>query len=707
MSEIFKPLTILLWCGGLYVVKFSSKNKIRTALTWSMNVFFVSLSVFSTACLCIFNVSSLLDKIHEGKHMIASLYTTVYAFSVLYFALSEPTTTKQFRKLTRQLNEYVQRYDPRRKFWLTPRLVCAVSVVTFVAAVAVPVYLGLSNVLDLHGESSPSTLRPLQTPFTVVAAAFYSTLTFFFASVKYLVVWCVLQTHAHRLVKDMRVHGQGMLACSPGTLEEMRLRHEELCSIVSRAGNVVCHYLAVVYVGGITCFLFVLHGFVYRTLVMEEFLHMTTFFVELTFTLIFVNITAVILHAKVQYRLQSFSVGLICLVASDFCRRKPVQLNRSRVKSAVKTFLNVVFVSLSVVSHSCHVAFHCLGLLINIQKGRNVIPSLYTTTFAVGILFVSVFVPLTTPKHLRKLLACLDNYHDQYDPGRDFSRLRKAVIVVSTVNVVLTSLWSPLVMNGLVGLLGSGDTGCTALAGDDLQIPYRLAYTVSLYSSIAFSFSWIESCLLCFILLTDATRLVKAVRSFLPETLEGNPSLVEDLRIRHEKLCRLISKTSHVIGHVIAAVYVTGIPCFLFVLHGFVYRKLTLHEFLRMTFFFAELTFILIFFNIAGTMLNIKMHQPAEFLFPLNIEKMPERGPEIVAAFLARLQGAPIGFTVYRLFTIDTSTILMVCGTILTYAVVIIQFQPGVGGSSVSGVSVGTTPHPVMSTPPTALNGSV
>ncbi|KAK7107151.1 hypothetical protein V1264_015114 [Littorina saxatilis] len=84
----------------------------------------------------------------------------------------------------------------------------------------------------------------------------------------------------------------------------------------------------------------------------------------------------------------------------------------------------------------------------------------------------------------------------------------------------------------------------------------------------------------------------------------------------------------------------------------------------------------LVVITLTGSALNLKMHEPVDFLFRLDVQRMTGKGSEIVSAFLSRVQGAPIGFNVYNLFTVDTSTIMMICGTILTYTLVIVQFQP-------------------------------
>ncbi|KAK7107229.1 hypothetical protein V1264_015180 [Littorina saxatilis] len=95
-----------------------------------------------------------------------------------------------------------------------------------------------------------------------------------------------------------------------------------------------------------------------------------------------------------------------------------------------------------------------------------------------------------------------------------------------------------------------------------------------------------------------------------------------------------------------------------------------------MEFMFFGFVLYLIVVTLTGAALNLKMHEPVDFLFRLDVQRMTGKGSEIVSAFLARVQGAPIGFNVYNLFTVDTSAIMMICGTILTYTLVIVQFKP-------------------------------
>ncbi|XP_070188748.1 uncharacterized protein [Littorina saxatilis] len=88
------------------------------------------------------------------------------------------------------------------------------------------------------------------------------------------------------------------------------------------------------------------------------------------------------------------------------------------------------------------------------------------------------------------------------------------------------------------------------------------------------------------------------------------------------------------------------------------------------------------------------MHEPVDFLFRLDVHRMTGTGSDIVSMFLSRVQGAPIGFHVYHLFTVDTSTVMMICGTLLTYALVIVQFQPV---ATVQQSASSSTEQPMMS----------
>ncbi|KAK7108786.1 hypothetical protein V1264_016455 [Littorina saxatilis] len=176
------------------------------------------------------------------------------------------------------------------------------------------------------------------------------------------------------------------------------------------------------------------------------------------------------------------------------------------------------------------------------------------------------------------------------------------------------------------------------------------------------------------ILNVEANSIVENLSKQDRITLREKPEVIEDFRLRHAALCRVIGSANRVMRHILAAFYGAGITCMLLSVHGLINKQIGKVEVIAMGATFFTFVTYLIVITLTGVSLNQKMHEPVDFLFCLDVQRMSGKGSEIVSMFLSRVQGAPIGFNVYNLFTVDTSTIMMICGTLLTYALVIVQF---------------------------------
>ncbi|XP_067668442.1 uncharacterized protein [Haliotis asinina] len=75
--------------------------------------------------------------------------------------------------------------------------------------------------------------------------------------------------------------------------------------------------------------------------------------------------------------------------------------------------------------------------------------------------------------------------------------------------------------------------------------------------------------------------------------------------------------------------------------------------------------------------LSVKAHGCLDDLLQLDMSQLSPKTLQIVSIFANRLAGPPIGYTVYGLFTVDGSSVLTIIGTLLTYAVIILQLTPG------------------------------
>ncbi|KAK7108787.1 hypothetical protein V1264_016456 [Littorina saxatilis] len=179
------------------------------------------------------------------------------------------------------------------------------------------------------------------------------------------------------------------------------------------------------------------------------------------------------------------------------------------------------------------------------------------------------------------------------------------------------------------------------------------------------------------ILIVEANSIVENLTKQDRLVLREKPEVIEDFRLRHAALCRVIVSANRVMRHILAAFYGAGITCLLLSIHDLLNKQHGLVDLIGLGNTFFTFVGYLIIITLTGVSLNLKMHEPVDFLFCLDVQRMSGKGSEIVSMFLSRVQGAPIGFNVYSLFTVDTSTVMMICGTLLTYALVIVQFQTG------------------------------
>lgn len=313
VSKILKPLLVFLWISGFYIFPVKSSSKLRRAVKIILNLIFVSLNIVSLAFLTLMNISSLSVKINQGESFLARLYSTTYTLSVLFLAVALPfTSSKHLRRLVSNYDRFPEDETlSHKQFRFMQVLLASGCVFAFLASVGVPVTIGAIGCVTCSVDDFHTTSEGFLTLATVLVrlAAFYSLLSIFASSLEFYALYLLLHFRANKFVKDVSSYDPIVLESSPDLLEKLRLRHESLCRLISVTSDVVGHFIAVVYAGGIPCFLFVIHGFVYRSLAWEEFVHMVAFFVELTITLCLVSVGGTLLNIK---------VGLFGLAFSGF-----------------------------------------------------------------------------------------------------------------------------------------------------------------------------------------------------------------------------------------------------------------------------------------------------------------------------------------------------------------------------------------------------
>ncbi|KAK7107265.1 hypothetical protein V1264_015215 [Littorina saxatilis] len=374
---------------------------------------------------------------------------------------------------------------------------------------------------------------------------------------------------------------------------------------------------------------------------------------------------------------RQISIFTPLLVVAYLCGMYTVTFRRRhRILSMLTVALNIVLVLLCGGCLVVLVLCEALSLPEKLSNGTRTIASLYQLTFDLGELFLVVVFFVFGSRAFRRFRKMYKAYGMKYS----YASGRKCFVLIVLIFLAYV-LWQSCIFlvhddNPTFGFTSACNGSWASFWV--LQKITTTSYFKSLagfYRSQVIAIPFAFYLTIWFSLYVQARHFVIALAKRKPENLSLEPEVIEQFRLRHAELCDLIGCSNGVITHVIAAFYGAGIPCVLFILHGLVYKTLSYDEFHSLMFLFFGFSFDITIITITGAMLNLKMHEPLDCLYKVNIDSMEGKGYDVVSAFISRLHGPPIGFHLYHLSTVDTSTILMIGGTVLTYALVIIQFQ--------------------------------
>ncbi|XP_071086375.1 uncharacterized protein [Haliotis cracherodii] len=159
---------------------------------------------------------------------------------------------------------------------------------------------------------------------------------------------------------------------------------------------------------------------------------------------------------------------------------------------------------------------------------------------------------------------------------------------------------------------------------------------------------------------------------------EDIPSSSEFDRMRRqfEDTCSLVSKANEVFKHVIGSCYVASVPVICLMLYGLIHVNMNEGEYFMLPMAMVLLISMVVISTLTSVGLNMKAHSSLSHLLMCDCSRLSDRSLHIISIFITRLTTTKIGFTLYNLFTIDSSTILMLTGTMLTYVLVVLQFKP-------------------------------
>ncbi|XP_033735172.1 uncharacterized protein LOC117323814 [Pecten maximus] len=281
-------------------------------------------------------------------------------------------------------------------------------------------------------------------------------------------------------------------------------------------------------------------------------------------------------------------------------------------------------------------------------------------------------------KRWNRIFTAWDKHVKSLDPRLAMSDRRCAV-----VGAVLYVVWL-LAEFGFVGigayLLGGGGIGSGGSFTDHhhFNVFFQFLFVLIFFYFIS---AWYLMTAVFSILAIGLYRAFKAFskrfeENFVDGIFKGD---VEQLRQKHGSLVRLLGMVDGMVSVYIMLIVGTIIPLIIFTLYFVLFESIDTFSYMA-TWWSVSLSVIQIMLVfIGGGLVNYMAHYPVEALYDIDLGCRTSEECHQITIFLNQLTSHPIGFTAFGLFTIDRPTIITFAGSIVTYAVVVIQFAPSDG----------------------------
>ncbi|KAK6183507.1 hypothetical protein SNE40_010977 [Patella caerulea] len=160
------------------------------------------------------------------------------------------------------------------------------------------------------------------------------------------------------------------------------------------------------------------------------------------------------------------------------------------------------------------------------------------------------------------------------------------------------------------------------------------------------------------------------------QKLQGFPDDLNDIRLLHLKLCRMVEHLDKPVS--IWIVNVVGCNIFLacFIMYDLVRNDQNVIAVLILKYSWLTNNILTVFITcwfIAAV--NEEAHMPLEYIYETQTDKLSTHQLGQLTLFLSKLTGTSIGFTAMGFFTITKEVILTIGGLYLTYFFLLLQFK--------------------------------
>ncbi|KAK3587155.1 hypothetical protein CHS0354_006799 [Potamilus streckersoni] len=300
--------------------------------------------------------------------------------------------------------------------------------------------------------------------------------------------------------------------------------------------------------------------------------------------------------------------------------------------------------------------------------------TLYTIT-------VALFVFRT---HHQNLITLLNEYFKKHATNVNFKKTAKRMTVVMTILVIVTlsivilgivvsltnllpdaaAFTKQFVPNGLYVQTGTvGYVILIILIGFARALSTLGTFTIYIYYYLTIFIFWKEY--------QDIQRQVEGSLKHGNDDVSKLEENLEGLRIRHDDLSRIIIKFNDILVHFISIIYMSASPTSAFLIYGLFNGQLNVGDASVFIWSLTTNNLQMVIMTIVGAILNAKAHEPMYHLHRIQILKISDKTFQSVSLFLWRLQGPPIGISVWRLFVISKKTILVILLAVMAYTAIV------------------------------------
>ncbi|XP_048247284.1 uncharacterized protein LOC125377548 [Haliotis rufescens] len=351
-------------------------------------------------------------------------------------------------------------------------------------------------------------------------------------------------------------------------------------------------------------------------------------------------------------------------------------IERGRMSNAMSIIYSV-FIHIVLWSTLCRFFIRYTNEVYTVESWMAVLS--YAGVQSIGMYFGSATC-FGVHKHLHKFFRQYDSYRDTHASTMDSPALRRNTRLFLFPAAFVVIICVPILY---FMLLHNVDPAVMYLKPMKL-LPREYFPVVKAIFFIAYYLIVIQAvftlaffCVLTYCLFKEFKQLNAELTSlFGSKEGDAQKSYLERIRRQFEDTCSLVCTVDKVFRHMIGSGYIASVPIICLMLYGLIKDELMKKEYTMLLTCILFFVILVVTTLLASVALNIKAHSSLMYLLMADFAELSATSLNIVNIFITRLTTTKIGYTVYNLFTIDCSTILMLTGTMLTYVVVILQFKP-------------------------------